>query len=302
MAEKPRGALPPLAQAPHLTPVSKNTATRSSNLRNPTSVPASPNARTIAAAFVAARRSACALPAYPGIAPATLAEAYAIQDLALALDGRAVAGWKVGRINPPHEAELGANRLAGPAFADAVFASGAAVPVFAQGFVAGEAELMLHVAPGFRGPIPTDDASTMAILDDVRLGIEIASSPYPGINTDGPCVTVSDFGNNGALVLGTSLQGWRAMDLNAIPVTTLIDGVVAGQGCAATMLDGPYGAVRFLLANLAARGIDTGGGLWVSTGAITGVHPARVGQQVVARFGDLGEVRADLVPAHARGG
>ena len=69
---------------------------------------------------------------------------------------------------------------------------------------------------------------------------------------------------------------------------------------AAAMLDGPFGAVRFLLANLAARGIDASGGLWVSTGAITGVHPVAVGQRVTAQFVGHGEVRCRIVAAVAR--
>ena len=255
------------------------------------------NQQAIATAFVSARRAGQALTIYPGSPPTTTAQAYAIQDLALRLDGRAVAGWKVGRINAPRDTQLGANRLAGPIFTDAVFADGANTPVFGQGFIAGESELMLHVAPGFSGPIPTTDAETKAILDDIRLGIEVASSPYPGINADGPLVTISDFGNNGALVLGAPLADWQNIDLTAIPVTTLIDGAIVGEATAATMLDGPYGAVRFLLANLAERGINTSGGLWVSTGAITGVHSATVGQTVTARFGTHGEVSCHLTDA-----
>ncbi len=253
----------------------------------------------VAAAFVAARRAGRALSAYPGERPRDLAEAYAIQDRALAIDGRAVAGWKVGRINPPHDSTLGANRLAGPIFADLVVraadADVAAMPVIAGGFAAAEAELLLHVAAGWDGTVPRDDAATIAIVDEVRLGIEIASSPYPGINADGPCVTVSDFGNNLGSVIGRAVDGWRGIDLRAIPVRTIIDGAEVGADTAATMLDGPYGAVRFLLGNLKARGIRADQGLWISTGAITGVHPVVPGQHVVAEFGDHGTVACRIV-------
>lgn len=256
--------------------------------------------QAIAQAFVAARRSGEGLATYPGPAPTTLADAYRIQDAAISIDGRAVAGWKVGRINAPLDAELGANRLAGPIFADSVTQDGAAMPVFADGFVAGEAEWLLHVAPGFAGPVPADDAATKAIIDEVRIGIEIASSPYPGINADGPCVTVSDYGNNAGLVLGAPVDGWADLDLCTISIATTIDGAVVGEATAATMLDGPYGAVRFLLANLMARGIDVSGGLWVSSGAVTGVHQALVGQSVSASFGDLGQVSCTLTQAQPR--
>lgn len=258
----------------------------------------------VAQAFVRARQQALSLAAYPGTAPTDLARAYTIQDRAISIDGRDVAGWKVGRINPPLDGALGSNRLSGPIFADTVVdaAPGAVpeMPVFEGGFAAAEAELLLHVAPGFSGPVPQDDAGTRAILDDVRLGIEIASSPYPGINADGPPVTVSDFGNNAGLVRGAALEGWREVDLCAIPVRTEIDGAVIGEATAATMLDGPYGAVRFLLANLIERGFDVSGGLWVSTGAITGVHVVTVGQKVRAVFGDCGEVRCSVIAAKPR--
>ena len=68
----------------------------------------------IAEAFVAARKAGRALDAYPGEKPQTLAEAYAIQDRALMLWDDAVGGWKVGKIPPPRDAVLGANRLIGP--------------------------------------------------------------------------------------------------------------------------------------------------------------------------------------------
>lgn len=251
----------------------------------------------IAAAFVAARRAASGLAEYPGERPADLAAAYRIQDRAIALDGRQVVGWKVGRINAPDDARLGANRLAGPIFAG-MTAEGCGtisqMPVFAAGFVAAEAELLLHVAAGHADARPHDDDATKALIDEIRLGIEVASSPYAGINADGPTVTVSDFGNNAGLVLGSSLPHWRDIDLCAIPVSTAIDGREVGAATAATMLDGPYGAVRFLLANLDARGIDYSSGIWVSTGAITGVHPAASGQHVRATFGDHGSVECRL--------
>lgn len=254
--------------------------------------------QAIAEAFVSARREARGLPVYPGERPTNLAEAYRIQDAAIALDGREVIGWKVGRINPPDDARLGSNRLPGPIFADTVAqvaeSEAPVMPVYADGFAAAEAELLLHVAPGWDGKVPNDDAGTKALLDEVRLGIEIASSPYAGINADGPVVTTSDFGNNNGLVIGAPLDGWRNIDLCAILVRTVIDGQIIGEKTAATMLDGPYGAVRFLLANAKARGIDLSAGTWVSTGAITGVHEVAPGAKVEAVFGPYGSVHCTI--------
>lgn len=248
---------------------------------------------------MAARREKRALATYPGEAPTDLGGAYRIQDIALELDGRPVSGWKVGKINPPTDAQLGSNRLAGPIFADSVVTVSAGeapeMPVFADGFAAAEAEFLLHVAAGWDGTVPQDDAATRAVLDAVHLGIEVASSPYPRINADGPPVTVSDYGNNYGMIVGAALEGWETIDFNGITVRLEIDGEVAGEATTAAMLDGPLGAVRFLLGNLAARGIDCSGGTWVSTGAVTGVHPVVPGQQVLATFEGQGTVACGII-------
>jgi 2-keto-4-pentenoate hydratase len=60
------------------------------------------------------------------------------------------------------------------------------------------------------------------------------------------------------------------------------------------MLDGPFGAVRFLLHNLHSRGIAVQSGWWVSSGAITGVHDVASGDRIEAHFGALGSVPAEI--------
>ncbi len=249
--------------------------------------------RDIASAFVAARRSGAAISHYPGAAPQDLASAYAIQDCAIALWEREIGGWKVGRINPPRDAELGADRLVGPAFSDAILTAGsdAPFPVFRGGFAAAEAEFMLRLAPQ-DGPLPRTPQEAMAWVDEVRIGIEIASSPYARINADGPCVTISDHGNNAGLLLGPAVPPSQWGTLDAVPVTLAIDGAEVGRATTATMLDGPFGAVAFLLANLTRRGFAIKPGWWVSSGAITGVHVVAPGSTVVAGFGELGSVEA----------
>lgn len=244
-----------------------------------------PNSDTsqIARAFVEARRTASPLPAFPGAIPSHLDAAYAVQDAALAFYAKPVAGWKVGRINPPIE---GIDRLAGPIFADQVQShDGIAMPIFAGGFGAAEAEFLLRIG---QAPDPAQRSFTLhearALIDAVHVGIEIASSPFAGINDHGPMVTISDFGNNNGLVVGAAVDDWRAADLNRWPVALHINGAQIGTGIAADMLDGPFGAARFLFEHLAARGIAITPGQWISTGAVTGVHPVAIGDRVEARF------------------
>lgn len=241
-------------------------------------------AGTIARAFVEARREGRALPDFPGTMPATLQDAYLVQDAALTIAGGHVAGWKVGKIAPPVEGE---ERLTGPIFADQVLGGvdAPAMPVFADGFAAAEAEFLLRLVAA-PDPSKTDYtlAEARALVDAVHVGIEVASSPFPGINTHGPAVTVADFGNNNGLVVGAAAEGWQEADIDAWPVTLSINGAEIGRATTATMLDGPFGAVRFLLEHAARRGLALAAGQWVSTGAVTGVHPVRPGDRVVATF------------------
>lgn len=250
-----------------------------------TSREATDNIARIANHFVDARRTATALIDYPGPIPAALEEAYAVQDAAIALRQGVIAGWKVGRINPPMN---GVDRLVGPIFAEQVAMPGtgpAAMPVFDGGFAAAEAEFLLRIGTA---PDPAKRTYTLdearALIDAVHVGIEIASSPFGGINDLGASVTISDFGNNNGLVVGPAIAGWHGEDLLSWPVEVEINRKPVGAATAAAMLDGPFGAARFLFELLAARGIELSPGQWISSGAVTGVHIVAIGDHVSARF------------------
>ncbi|PZU09541.1 2-keto-4-pentenoate hydratase [Sphingomonas sp.] len=243
------------------------------------------NLDQIAQSFVGARKARTALLTYPGDIPGDISAAYAAQDRAITLYGGSIGGWKVGRINPPVE---GYDRLTGPIFSDTIFdetADPVAMPVFADGFAAAEAEFLLRIGTA---PDPAKASYTIAeaadLLDAVHVGIEIASSPFVGINGNGPFVTISDFGNNNGLVIGAAIPDWRELDLNAWLVELDINGAPIGSKTAASMLDGPIGAARFLFEIMAKRGIALQPGQWISSGAVTGVHPVAVGDSVDVRF------------------
>src|SRR4051794_28127926 len=168
---------------------------------------------TIAGRFLSARRAAGGLADYPGDFPATLDNAYAVQDAAIAAWEKPVIGWKVGRINAPLDAHLGADRLAGPIFAQTLAADGEAaeMPVFAEGFAAGECEFLLRIGrtpPAGQERFTLEEAADL--IETVHVGIEIASSPLGSINALGPIAVISDFGNNNGLVVGPEIPDWRS--------------------------------------------------------------------------------------------
>ncbi|MBL0914636.1 MAG: 2-keto-4-pentenoate hydratase [Sphingopyxis sp.] len=249
-------------------------------------MPATNEQQTIAQAFLAARQKKTPLTLYPGAMPESMVEAYAIQDAAIAFDGRQVGGWKVGRIAAELVDTYGDNRLTGPIFSDEIFDGSAgqrpAMPVYAEGFAAAEAEVLLCL--GEVGTRDYDIDSVKNCITEVRTGIEIASSPFVAINKNGPAVTASDYGNNKGLILGPAIPGWRDADLIRMPVEFFVDDAPVGAATMETMLDGPFGSALFLIRTLRARGIAIAPGTWVSTGAITGIHEIRPGQRGDALF------------------
>ncbi len=247
------------------------------------------HADTIADRFLCARRSAEGLAEYPGEFPRSLADAYRIQDRAIAAWGRPVIGWKVGRILPPLSDQFGVDRLAGPIFASQIAAANGhepEMPVFGRGFAAGEAEFLLRIG---RTPPAGQDRFTLEeaadLIDAVHVGIEIASSPLGSINQLGPIAVISDFGNNNGLVIGAEIPDWRSSGFEQWEVSTLIDGIEAGTGRAASFPNGAIGSARFLFELMASRGIALLPGQWISSGAVSGVHDAAPGQRVEVLFG-----------------
>ena len=254
----------------------------------------------IARAFTDARRAATAVVAYPGAEPESLDAAYAVQDDAIALWPDRIAGWKLGRINAPWDARFGAGRLAGPIFAGHVWTAVEGRPtsfgVIDDGFAAVEAEYVLEL--GETAP-DRDDWTAETVADLVGrafVGVEIAGSPFAGINGHGPAVTASDFGNNAGLILGGEITDWRAR-LTDLTCTTAIDGEIVGTGGAASIPNGPLDSLAFLLNLLHRRGRRLEAGQLISTGAATGVHQIFIGSSAVADFGPDGRIACVAVPA-----
>ena len=259
-------------------------------------------AQEIAKRFVESRRTAQALAEFPGQIPANLEDAYQVQDAAIGLNGRRIGGWKVGRIPLDLEQQFGIDRLGGPIVGATIHevASGSIIdmPVFVGGFAAVEAEYVAVIAedaPADKSTWTTDEASAM--ISDLRIGLEIASSPLSTINELGPPVVVSDFGNNFGLVVGPSIRDWRSRSLDTMSCRTYIEDQLVGDGGAFNLTGGFVRSVQFLLELTARRGRPLRAGDFVATGQTTGIHDIAVGQTGTTDFGDDGRLGISAVAA-----
>lgn len=255
----------------------------------------------ISDAFLEARTHADGLAHYPGVLPERLDLGYQVQDTSIARWPDSIAGWKIGMVPPAFRAQMGAERLAGPIFSNLVQIARPGhrhlMPVFQNGFAAIEAEFVFHIGADIPAGRRLDRNAIIGAVRSLHVGVEIASSPFIGINDHGPVCVVTDFGNNNGLLVGAEIQDWAERPLESLSAQVVIDGTVAGSATAADLPGGPLGALEFLVSNLHQRGRGLKQGDWISTGAVTGVHAAQVGACGDVSFGEFGALQVELVPA-----
>ena len=268
----------------------------------PTTSDTAAGRRAVAETFVAARLGARSLADYPGPLPQTLADAYARQDAAIALWPDDIVGWKVGRIADSWAARMGEAFLAGPIFRCRLWQARAGIvtqlPVIPGGFAAVEAEYVFVLAAAApAGRTEWTAAEAADLVGELRVGIELAGSPLASINDLGPPVVISDFGNNGGLMIGGRIADWRSRPPESLTCETRIEGSRVGLGSAASIAGGPLAALAFALGCGARRGRPLRAGDVVSTGACTGIHPIRIGEEASVAFAGAGELRCRAVGA-----
>jgi 2-keto-4-pentenoate hydratase len=251
----------------------------------------------VAAELVAARREGRSLTGFPGVIPASMAEAYQIQELAMSRWPDSLVGWKIGYISADRRTAGDPDRLVGPIWGQQYHLSEqhvsvAEVGIFASGFAAVEAELVIRMGqdlPAHDGDWTAQEAADLE--QHLLVGIEVASSPIPDINSLGPTVIAADFGNNNGLVLGSVL----ADSPGGAPVqlACYVDRQLMGEGSAEDLPGGIHHGLATALNILASRGQLVRAGMVFATGAITGIHPIGPGQhcRVEVRDGPSVELR-----------
>jgi 2-keto-4-pentenoate hydratase len=105
---------------------------------------------------------------------------------------------------------------------------------------------------------------------------------------------VGDFGNNWGVIVGSAVGEWRS--IQEIIALTFIEGALCGRGTA-FVRQGALGALAFALNKCAERGRPLRAGDVISTGAITGVHDIKAGQQSRLIFEGCGEIECRAVKA-----
>lgn len=251
------------------------------------------DAKELAKILVEARKAGGAFAKFPTDIPKSLDYSYQVQDEAVKLYGDKIIGWKIGRLAPDLHDVHGTERLTGPIF-ECNFqkiANTNEVNLFNGGFAAVEAEYVFEIAKD-ADPSKTQYSQEEAadLISAIYAGIEMAGSPIFDINSYGPTVVASDFGNNFGLILGEKLGDIENADQLSVQeckkynAQSFVDGLLVGEGGLFSMPNGPLAAIAWLAGHLAARNMPLKKGQLISSGASTGIHDVNIGQGAEVRF------------------
>jgi 2-keto-4-pentenoate hydratase len=236
-----------------------------------------------------------ALPA--GLAPRSLADAYAMQDAFVALKSRhcgAIVGRKIALTTDTMRRMVGLDdSIAGTLLARQVVRAPARVRAADYGRLIVEFEIAVELGEGLpRRGAPYDREKVAQAVGAVMPAFELAddrNADYGGLARQ-VLVMVADNAWNEGAVLGEPVQDWRGIDLAALRGVASIDGQVVGEGRGGDVMGHPFEALAWVANNLAARGSGLRKGDVVITGSlITSKFPA-AGERLRFELEGLGAI------------
>jgi len=253
----------------------------------------------LAAALAEAWRNDATIPLPPAdAAPASRAEAYAVQDRMAALIDDAVVGWKVGAtVEAVQRLEGHDGPIPGRLFASRVFDSPARVPAARFGGANVECEFAFRLARDL--PLGDRPHAPDGIADALVLhpAVELTGSRYAAASGGRQPRThdvIADNGSGNGFVFGPGLAGWRDTAFETLPIIARIDGGDAIEAYTGIYRRDPLTVAAETMNDLAARGIRLRAGDYLSTGSLTVPTPIAGGNTFVAEFAGLATLRVTL--------
>ncbi|MEM9221152.1 MAG: fumarylacetoacetate hydrolase family protein [Pseudomonadota bacterium] len=245
------------------------------------------DAQRLAAAFRGGERlSALDVP------PATVAQAYALQDAMREELGLPIIGWKLAQTTAKAQAPLG---LEAPTVSPLL--EGMIVPaqtVFAAGHFHSpeiEAEIVLELSSTIDRPLGKGEL--IDCIGHLRLGIEVADTRYVDKAAVGVLSVIADLNSSGALVIGPRVDVSNLNDAVTGPAEARLGDGTLVTALPADMRPSPLDVLAYLAEFATARGHSIPAGAMVTTGTHT--RPTRSGPGTIgALFQNVGRLTARL--------
>ncbi|HKM62389.1 MAG TPA: fumarylacetoacetate hydrolase family protein [Acidisphaera sp.] len=219
------------------------------------------------AAIEAARTSGRLLAPLPAtVAPATVAQAVALQHALAASRGHLPpAGFKIGATGGRMQAYLGISEPAA-GYMSAVSPSEA---VFTGAIRPGvECELAVRLSRDLP-PAPCTRAQAEDAVDALAAAIELVENRTTDFTKIGTPTLIADQFFHRAAVVGEPVTGWRALDLPALHGTLRIDGADEDSGFGRDLLGHPIDCLAWLAGSeLTAAFGGLRAGQWIMLGSV----------------------------------
>jgi 2-keto-4-pentenoate hydratase len=204
-------------------------------------------------------------------APATISDAYDIQDRYVALLHRehgATVGYKVGLTSATMQAFCGIDDpIAGAVLARRVYRSGATVRRSDYGRLGLEFEIAVRIksdVPIKSGPLTADLIEPH--IDGICAAIELVDDRDADYANLDVLSLVADNSWNGGIVLSEFAATWP--DLRSVLGRATKDRIAIGEGHGRDILGHPFNSVAWLASQLASRGVGLKAGQVVMTGSV----------------------------------
>jgi 2-keto-4-pentenoate hydratase len=261
------------------------------------------NARAAADLIFRCWQSGESLEALPAdLRPANRAEGYRVQGLLERHSAAPPFGWKIAATSAAGQAHIGVDGpLAGRLFMERAVESGVERSLAGNRMRVAEPEFAFRMARDL--PPRTMVYAADEVLDAVgslHPAIELPNSRFEAFAEAGAPQLLADDACAHEFVLGPAAPSdWRSLDLAGHAVRCGVAGAPPREGCGAAALGDPRTALAWLANELSGLGIPLRAGQVVTTGTCMPPLPVAPGDEVVADFGSLGEVRVRFAGAPA---
>jgi len=235
-----------------------------------------------------ARRKRDQIGALPeALAPKTMAEAHAMQDVVAKLLGETVRGWKINA--PPGQ---DANR--GALLGSTVMESPARYPAskLHRFILEGEVAFRFDRDMPARGK-PYEEEEVLAAVTAFP-AIEFVDYRFADPRSVPALDKVADHSSNGGFVMGKPVSDWRRLDIKNLHVTLKVDGKVTWDKTIGHPLGNPFIPLIAMPTVMSQAGGIKAGQV-VTTGTCTGMTYMEPGQHAEVIFEGLGSVEVTLV-------
>lgn len=251
---------------------------------------------TLATALADAWRGATTIPR-PADAPASRAEAYAIQDRMATLIDEPVAGWKVGATVPAVQRLEGHDGpIPGRIFGPCVFETPAYLSAAEFPGTKAECEFAFRFAEALPLREQAWTTEELAPLVVFHPAVELTGCRW--VDPPAKPVTfevIADNGSGAGFVFGPGIADWRALPFATMAIEAAISGGAPIEVYTGAYRRDPLEVLAETVNDLAARGVTLKQGDYVSTGSLTKPTPLTAGQTLTARFADLATVGVALI-------